>query len=178
MDDHLQPSAWGDASGPSPYRRAALLCWLTGAMEILIFGCCAGVFAMFGQFSAEQFPPEQHEQFKLIQQIAPLVAVAVVVMGVLPGLIYVGLGFAVKAQKTWAVVTGLIFAIGQAFMLGLMLLYSLVNAVMMMDPVSFTLNVIVIGSPLALLVFLAYWLMKAFSGPSAQPQANPWDPPA
>jgi hypothetical protein len=127
-------------------RRAAVFVWLTGCVEIGLFGSCA-----VGLNRTEQLT-------------GPMLAY-MVGLGLVPGLVYLAMGFGVQAGRTAAIYVAMLIALTQALVLVAVLVNSAVGAFAQGNPQAFTLAVVLPGSLLGLIVATIWRLWQALNPP-------------
>ncbi len=164
-----------DSDAPTPSgeaaRRASLFLWIAGGIEVLAFGCCSallGVYSamplsMIQQAMAGQ-PQQMRDQFEQVHPYFLHLAAGALILGFFPGLLLVLLGFAVRSGHRGATIVALVLAITQALVVAVLLLNAVIGGLMVGDPMSVTLAVLVVGSPLALLALAIRWLLAAMRG--------------
>lgn len=177
------PSA-GSATWSRSRTRAAVLLWVLGGIELVGFGCCAGMFTFLAMaplqllqdIIAQQPMPEQFtvEQFK---SWMPMIATTVMVLGVVPALVYLTAAFGVKAGKAAACNLALVVLLTQGIVLGVMLLSSIAVSIMAKSPLDLTVNVLMFGTPLALIVASIRALLQTreHSEDDMSEQTDPWN---
>jgi hypothetical protein len=182
--DPLTP--YVDPGDERPRRRAARLLWITGTVLCVVFGSCAGWMWVLDGFS-----PEEVERFlrrsqaedvdalmNQYHQIAPYLgalAMTLLVLGFLPGLAYLLLGFPVRRGRRPATVIAFVLIGMQTLVVGLMCLLNLLGALIAGNPGGATMAVLMWGSLLALLIYTAWWLLQALRGHPAPLTADPPD---
>jgi len=175
----------GQASQPGKAcTRAAVLLWILGAIELVGFGCCGGIFTFLAvlpvetirEMVAEQPMPPQIS-VEQIHAWAPMFAGTILVLGILPALVYAISAFGVYAGKSAACNLALMVLMTQGIVLGVFLLSSVAGAIMMASPMDLTINVIVFGSILALIIAAIRALLTAreFKQDTSGEQADPWN---
>lgn len=146
-------------------RQASNGVWLIGAVETAVFGFCVAVMAVLASL-----PPEQFEEFAdqasiehltLHQPVFVEVAVTLFVLGVLPGVAYLLLGYPVRQENSLGITAALVLAMTQCMVFGLLLLRNLVATLIEHDPAATTLQILTLGSLLLLLGCGAYRLWQA-----------------
>lgn len=166
----------------NPHARAAMLIWLVGAIELLVFGLLAAVLVAMVLVSE----PTIHDavasgavtQDQLVMflrqqpRFTPMV-VTVAILGLLPAILYLVLGFFIRAGGSIAVMIALLITTTQATVIGLLLLGGLLGAATSGQPAVATLNILLFGSLLLLIGFAIYWLMQSRHAPI--PVCQPFD---
>ncbi|MBI1336272.1 MAG: hypothetical protein GC164_04840 [Phycisphaera sp.] len=159
---------------PSAPRRAGLMLWVLGGLEAVCLG-----FMSLMMFATMALPPTDRD--KLIQEAAkqyqvsteavsrmfdalPMMGLAYIVFGVLPGLALVVLGFLVRKPVRWAATTAIVIVLAQAIITGFLLLNAVASAAMGGNPVMLTAGVVMFGTPLAIMV---YTLTRLFASRKA-----------
>ena len=95
------------------------------------------------------------QQFKQIIESQPFLGTMAwmfFLLGFLPGLVYLALGFVVRRGRGLAIDVALFLAVTQCIVFGLLLLRNMAAAFVHASPVSLTVNVLTVGSLLALLI--------------------------
>ncbi len=136
-------------------KRASFWVWVIGGVEVVAFGFCGLFLSVMSRFTAGDFEqaltPEQLSQYSEVQPMLKPAAVTFLVLGFIPGLVYVLLGFKVRNGNRRATTTALILAMTQGLVFGVLFLSSVLHAVGQGDPAALTINVLTLGSLLGLL---------------------------
>lgn len=186
----LMAEPWREPLDPrppkaNPYARAAVLIWLVGTFELLLFGLLTTVLVAMasvneptihdavasGAMTQEQSAIFLHQQ----PQFTPRV-VTVVILGLLPAILCLVLGFFIRAGGRIAVMLALLITITQTTVIGVLFLGGLLWAATSGQPTVATLNILFFGSLLILLGVAIYWLIQARHARSpfaAHPSAKP-----
>src|SRR5690554_5070907 len=99
---------WDDTSQVAPvFDQAAIAVWISSAVILVIFGCCAALLAAVGltppgelqEALAEQMPPEQMELLLRIQPMLRVAAVLVFLIMFLPALLMLFAGFKIRQRS-------------------------------------------------------------------------------
>jgi len=173
----------GDDASSGP--RAATLMVVAGALELVCFGllalCCLSVAVtpLEELQSKMQLPPAQLTQMSQVKESAVPMAVTLVLMGVVPGLAYLGLSLGVRRGRYVSTQISMLLVATQMIVLGLMFLAVALESMMQLNPVVLTFNVITLGSLLMLLAFIFKHLMQARIGAklALRSDREPWDSP-
>lgn len=106
-----------------------------------------------------------------------MIAGTTLVLGIVPALIYVISAFGVYAGKHSAMNLALIVLLTQGIVVGIILLTSVAGAIMMASPVDLTVNVLTIGSVMALIIAAIRALLAAreHDQDSLGEQTDPWN---
>jgi len=158
----------------NPFTRAARFLWIVGTLELLIFSCSSGSFIWMGTLSTDQWmkmvsatemSQQQRDVLVQFQDQLPswsmMMGIAGLLLGVLPGLLFVCLAFAVRKAHRGAIIACMIMASAQAFVLGFITVPNLFQSITNANPVSLTVTVLLFGTPLALLIWTIRWLFPA-----------------
>lgn len=190
-----QPSGhneWDQLPGPmpsvgvTPPLRAAILLWIVGPLQMAIFGCCGSVYATMAMIPYEEFlklfeqhQPHMADQADQIHPLLPAFAVSMLVLGFLPGVAYLLLGFGVRKAKPAAINFAQMIALTQGIVLAVFFLLLLAGAVQTGSPMTLTFVLILIGTPLAILGVAFYWLQKAkrYRDDVLSADDDPWNNP-
>ncbi|MCC7409750.1 MAG: hypothetical protein IT442_16920 [Phycisphaeraceae bacterium] len=151
-------------------RRAAVRLWICGSVFLLLFGCCAGLFGLASQMPWSEFEQSMRQQQMGDQQLdqlhqmwgyMPAVAGLMALVGPLPGLFYLLLGFGVRAARPWAINLAMVVGALHGGVLLIMLLLNLVGY-LGHDQVRYGIfSALMWGLPLALLVWMIRSLWHA-----------------
>lgn len=163
-------------------KTAAILLWILSAVQGMIFGCCSLIMAAFAMVPMKQWLGQpgmeqmDQETMKLFHGMAGAVAVGVFVVGCVPAVAYLVLGFFVKQRSRPAVYTCLIMLLLQTLMIGFLFASGLSQSVMDGNVMALTMSLLLFGVPIGLQLATMYHLKKVLSQPDA-PQGNDWDKP-
>lgn len=176
---HLAP----DHGSPNLRHRAAVITWIIGSVQSVLFGSCSALTTWAARLRPDELQgitnPEQLEQFSKFHPMLGHVAITLFVLGVVPGIVYLMLGFAVRTGSTIATGTALVLAITQSIVLGTIFIHNVLTAVLAHDPVMLTVNALTLGSLLALLGFgiRSLWLARQCDRDNLEAQTDPWNNP-
>jgi len=183
---------------PAPSHTAGLYCWIIGGLTALLFSCCGcgiGAIAalptsevqrLFNEQAAKSGNNLSQEEISQVLQLHPtgftVLAIVVVVIGLVPALALIGLGFAVRQRKRPAVIAAMVILAGQTLFCGLMLFSALLNGLVGGDPIGALVSLVVFGGFTVLLIVALRSLWNTLSD-SRQPLApetlagdtEPWD---
>lgn len=171
------------ASLGHPCIRAAKWVWLIGGIETVIFGLCSFFTAVTSQIPLEELNEmASEEQFRQLIEIYPLLgpmAVGALILGFIPGVIYLFAGFGVRSGHRTATVVALALGITQSLVLGLLFLNNVLGSIMAYDPVGLTIQVLTVGSLLLIVGYGTYqvWLAKEYSQSQLEEHVDPWNNP-
>ena len=148
-----------------------MFCFIVGAAELLIFGCCSGSFFFIAGAPLDELAKtpnltaEQLDQLDQISQMPKEIFVAIgiggLLLGVLPGVLYLILGSGVRKMKTASIMICLVMAIAQTIVVAVLFLQHVLGALTMGNPVQITMAVVIWGSMGGLLFFTIRWLFIA-----------------
>ena len=158
------------------WRRAAIFCWVTGAVGFGFFGCCtASMFLMTAApFSYVQSGPyaaqlqeagiQNADQWRLM-----LIGTGIVLMLLinLPGLALIALGFGVRRGIAWARIAAMVITAAQGVLLGLYCFGSAVFALINGDVLGLIMAV-VLFSPLPVLAIYTFIVLLRAAGAGRQ----------
>lgn len=177
-------SDWDTAARPDveqARRRAAKLLWVTGAVEAAAFGCCvtsmAIVSVMPGDLLQEAADAQTYEQVMQLRPMLGFWAVTVFVLGFVPAVAYLILGFAVRTGRDAATTTALVLALTQFIVFGVLMIGNTVSAISTHSPADFTKSALTLGSLLVLLGLSIHslWQARLLNHQSSQELTDPWD---
>jgi uncharacterized membrane protein len=150
-------------------RRAFAAVCLLGGLEALLFG-----FAAMAVWQASRAPvhelqqrmadgPLTNEQLASIHPQLPSFAIVLVAIGVLPGVAYLVCGLAIRQGRAAAATIATVLALTQLFVLAMVFVQRFLAALAMGDPPTVTINVLAIGTPMALLAYVirCLWQWRA-----------------
>ena len=181
---HLEP--WFSSGGPGPNglrQRAAVSVWVIGAVQTVAFGCCSALMGMVAMVPLEHF--RTVTDLKVFEQLAgvyPLLGDAAMtgfVLGFLPGLAYLALGFAVRVGRGFSTEVAMVLAATQLVVFGTVFVSNLVVAVTGHSPSAATVNILTLGSLLALLGYgiRCLWLARQSRHGDWDESTDPWNDP-
>lgn len=160
-----QSSEWDEPVGPDARLRAAIFVWILGGLTVVLCGCCSALLGVMGMMSdqeleeaARQPLPPEYFQFK--QQL-PTVALGVLILGFVPGVLYLFLGFGVHKGRSAPTGIALVLAATQAIALAGLAAWDMIAAIRMGNPSALTFVILILGTPLLLLGFAIRWLLAA-----------------
>jgi len=179
-----------------PAQRSAVYCWVIGGLTTLLFSCCGCSIGALATMPAGEvqraFTRQQsqsggqitQEQIQMLMQLHPtgyaVLAVAVVLLGLIPSVALLLLGFAVRQRKRWAIIAALVIIGVQTLICGGLLFFSLVGGLISGDPVGVLFSLLVFGGVTTLLIFALRSLRRTMSMQQAAPVVRsdgtePWD---
>lgn len=184
-DDPLTPFVNPDGDDRSR-RRAARLLWLTGAILCVVFGSCAAGMWMFDSFTpaeVEQILRKSQtgdvntfmEQYRQVAPHLRAIAVMLLLLGFLPGLAYLYLGFPVQRGRRSAAVAAFVLTGTQTLVVTLICLLNLLAALMTGNPGGATMTVLIWGSLAGLLAYTAWTLLRVVRSRAAPAGTDPPD---
>lgn len=158
--------------------------WIVAALEMTGFGCCSVAMAVASFVPADQLQEQLQENPAAaeitVEQLRAIMlpgAIVFLVLGFLPGVAYLILGFFVRQGKTIAINFALLLLITQIIVFGIMMLAAVAQALIAGNPVQFTSNLLILGTLLAMLVATMRWLLRArnFQSQVLGEQSDPWN---
>lgn len=152
-----------------PRPTAAMFTWLLAGLELLLFGCCTVSFfsasGLTGDEILRAFPPEQASQFEAhkdtLPQFAQAMAFATGLLGLLPALVLLIVGFMVRRGSISAMYLGLLLTAMQAIMVAVVLVLNVLGGLMQGALVAVTMNVLALGSAECLIILAIRWLWRS-----------------
>jgi len=185
MNDTFDYSA--DRSSPDrTATRAAIWVWIVGAVETVVFGCmgCAlSVAALTPLNKLEEIladhPMRENIDLEQGYKMLWMVAVLFIVLGLMPGIAYLALGFAVKARKAALTNFALMLLMTQSIVWGLILVINVGSGFVNGSPAEVTLSVLTLGTLVVLIVVAIRTILSigpAELGASAE-HSDPWNTP-
>jgi hypothetical protein len=180
----LPPGNWPQPR--DPFRQASLFVWLTAAVNVLLFGCCSGVAAMFATIPTEQLTQslqERHvsaaqiEQVVQVQPAMPILAAAMFLLFVLPGIALFVLGFPIRRGRRGAATAASVILWIMVALFTLMLLANIAGAITEGAVGSAVLYLLLLGALIALLLVTLNKLARARRGDDdfAEDDDEPWN---
>ena len=171
------------ASQPTVRGRAARFIWIVAAIVLVLFGGCAGVLGVISaiprdqmvQQMVEQNPDLPAEQVELLHTAAPALAVVVSLLFVLPAVVLVFAGFAIRRGRPWGHWTAIVILALYVALLGVWLVRSLIALTTAGALVELVLALAVIGSLLALMFYTLRLLWQARRQPPGDDEIEPWN---
>lgn len=167
-----QPSA---GSVAQPAGRAAVQLWILAAVELVMFGCLSATASLLAfipeteirkALQPGQVSEEQMQMFLQAKEMAIPVALTILILGLIPAIAYVILGFFVRLSRPNAIGTALLLAVTQSIVFGVLFLQGAIAAVMQHNPAQFTVDCLSFGTVLVLLGYAIKWLLRARSSAS------------
>lgn len=150
----------------APARRASVLMFVLGGLAVASALCCAGVGAMLPRMMGEN--PAAFAEFRRLPNVTPetMQAVLVVMSAVvlLVGVAYLVLGAFVRAGRRGAIITSIVLSILAILLLGLNVATGLMQS---FSRPQTAVGVVLLAVPLALLLLLVRWLLRAARAPDA-----------
>ncbi|MEX2213669.1 MAG: hypothetical protein WD768_06055 [Phycisphaeraceae bacterium] len=148
-------------------RRAAVIAWCIGIIELVIFSLLALACLRLGAMSVDEFidfaasTNQGVDQLKAWHELMPRMAMATGICGILPGILYTACGFAIRHGSRTGAALVLMLAGMQIVVLGAILSLLIARSFQAGDPPTMTLAVLILGTPMAVLVMLsrAVWPM-------------------
>lgn len=149
------------SNGSHAANRAAGIAWAVGLIEIIF----ATVMAAFLFWAANQSLDDLYRSYfheslayrdwLLIHPKLTGFAIAVILLGVLPGVVYLVAGYSLKHSVAKAAMFVATLAILQSFVLTGLLVMRLGHAFGKADPAAMSMSVLAIGTPIAVLLYTA-----------------------
>jgi len=187
-DDHDYQSLQWDAAADRRklLRRGSLLLWFIGGVQTVFFGWFTISLLVMANIPEEVLreqlferqPPDTVEQLMQFHPAFSIMAATVFFLGALPGVTYIVLGFLVRRGRSGAINFAALILITQAIVVGVLLLANVVAGVMEMNPAFVTVNILVFGTPLAILAYVVISLLRARRAvlqPDPYDEHEPWD---
>ncbi|MFW6058781.1 MAG: hypothetical protein ACODAQ_01280 [Phycisphaeraceae bacterium] len=148
-----------------------MACWIAGGIEVVLFGCCAAGLLVIGFVSPAQLQqqgelPPGVTAGQVLLAMRWLAGILAVVM-VLPGLVLLYLGFAVRQGGRGAMLAAGVILIVQAALIGVLTLLSVVGGLMTGDLLGTLVNLLLFGGVTALLIWAAVLILRARGGGGA-----------
>lgn len=144
-----------EPNGSTLGARAAFWVRMIGFVQVAAFVLCGLPMVLIRLIPTDQLQsmtdPQQFEQIIESQPFLGIMAWIFFLLGFLPGMVYLALGFVVRRARGLAIDLALFLAVTQCIVFGLLLLRNMVTAFVQASPVSLTVNVLTIGSLLTLL---------------------------
>lgn len=165
--------------------------WICGSVLSVVFGTCAGwagLMAIQPMSKVERWlkasgAPNAEALLQQFGQLAPhlpTIAATLAVLGFLPGVAYLILGFPVRRGRRAPAITAFVLSGTQTLVAGLMLVGGLLAAMIAASPLDMTLVVLTWGSLTGLLTYTAWRLLRVIRGNATSPNRitsihEPWD---
>ncbi len=156
----------------APLHRAATVVWCLGVVEIIAFGgmaACLGWAAVLTPHRLEHLAGQSRltqPQIDRLLEAQPTLgawAVALIVFGALPGVLYLFLGSGVRTGRQPPTMVALTLAATQVLVFGVSFIARAAQAFLAHQPVAFTINALTLGSLLVLLGFALYGLWTVWT---------------
>ncbi len=176
-DDAERDDAWDQPRRRSFHdvlRRAAKALWFLGTVEAVVFGyltlsmlaIAALPEAELRQRIAEMqetstMDPAMVEAAMQFKSMAMPFSAALALFGFIPGVAYIVLGFYVRRGRATAVNFSLLMIVTQGIVVGVLLMAGVLASIQQMSPGVLTAYVLLLGTPMALLVFAGLSLMRS-----------------
>ena len=145
-----------EANGSALGARAAFWIRIIGFVQVAAFGLFGLPMVLIRWIPTDQrrrmTQPQQFKQMIELQPFLDTLGWMVFLLGFLPGMVYLALGFAVRRGHGLAIDVALLLAVTQCIVFGLFLLRNMAAAIEQASPASLTINVLTVGSLLALLL--------------------------
>ncbi len=148
-------------------KRAAIFLWITGAALTLSMGCCSLIYGLMAVMPTNQFldaSNPQHaeliEQLDIVGPYLPYVALAVAMLGFLPGLAYLALAFGVRKGHRGQTLTCEVLLLMQCIVLGGMTALGLMGALLQGQVVGVVMVLVSLGGLLTLLIYTFTLLLR------------------
>ncbi len=165
--------------------RASLWVWALGTLELVTSGVMMLACMTFASLPIEKIQAmvktaEERAMLEQIHPMMPMAAAGAFVLGVLPGLALIVLGFGVRDGRRSAIMACLAIAGVQAVLLALVLIANMVGALIQGDPAALFSNLIVLGGIMLAQLACVRSLWYARAGGSSQwdIDSDPWPHPA
>ncbi|MCC6580318.1 MAG: hypothetical protein IT440_07730 [Phycisphaeraceae bacterium] len=165
--------------------RSVVFLWIIGGLEVVFCGFLSLMsLIIYATVSIEQFQSILKDNPEAVEAIRPhypnimvWVFWAMLFLGVAPGLILLGMGFALRKGLNWAVSVSLLLLVTQSLVLALYLLVSIIQALMMGSPAALTANVLLYGSPMLVLLagIQALWRTRQSRSDIRSIHCDPWN---
>ena len=148
-------------------RRAAVIAWCIGIIEVVVFGLLAAACLRLGAMSEPEFVDfasstnQSYDQLKAWHELMPRLALAAGICGILPGALYITCGFALRRWSRTGGALVLMLAGMQIVVLGCILALFIARSINAGDPPMLTMAVLILGTPIFALIMLgrAVWPM-------------------
>lgn len=169
---------------PRHTTHAAMWAWIIGAMQTLLFGCCAATFALMASMPqdeldrAAQQQPGSAEAIALVYPHLRTIAALLLLIGFIPGVMYCVAGFFIRANNKPAIYFTLFLAIAQIFVVGVLLLLNLIGFFINGSLIQLTINILMYGTMLGMLGALVFNLFRSITPQQAatdDQQSDPWN---
>jgi hypothetical protein len=175
----MTPSVHDDKStGVGLMSRAALWVWILGVVEFVVCGVMMLACIAIANSSIEQLRTRfsSPDELAMLEQVHPMMSAAGVVLfvlGVLPGMVLVFLGFGVRQGRKSSIFTCLAIAGVQSLLLAFALVVSLIGGLIQGEPVAFLSN---LGGPLVVqsMCIRSLWFARLGGQPEWDIESDPW----
>lgn len=162
-------------------RRGARWVWWIGGIQGVLCGWMVLSLTTAATMSPEDFaalskPQVPAEHLALIHPMLWPLALSTCVLGFLPGLAYIYLGFGVRKGRTLPARISIGLSVIQAILLGVFLVSSIVSAILEAAPAKLTLSVLVLGTPLIVMIYCTRALLRTrlVQTFAAETDVDPW----
>ncbi|MBL4701639.1 MAG: hypothetical protein JKX85_10320 [Phycisphaeraceae bacterium] len=174
-------------NGTSHTNIATIALWILAALQGILFGCCSagmGILTMIPYDELLQQPGWTEidpQGLQIIYDIAGILAVCIFIFGCGPAIAYLILAFFVKKSSRPAIITCIVLLCIETLLLGGMLGFAILGAVVQGNVLGLFMSLFIFGSPVGLQLFALFHLFKALSNkqpPSPQEtldQVEPWE---
>ncbi len=190
-EPELRDDAWDEPQRIGQailFRRAAGAVWLLGVLEALVFG-----YFTLGALALSMLPEDELRKVladaqdptvidMVVQQrwVFLPIAGSLALFGFVPGITYIVLGFFVRNARQAAISFALLIVLTQAIVVGVMLLAGVLGSIVQADPSALTVYILLMGTPMAMLVFTGMKLMQARTAHQAPDagddnEVEPWN---
>ena len=162
------PSEWDTQANSKlrPFGQAGLLLWIIGGAELIV-GSLLAIMALLGAtLSVQQLERADHDtrQIDAILAVQPLMlpmAATCLLLAAVPGGVIIYLGFAVRRRRPLAIQFAYMLSLTQAIVLAVLLTSSIVIGIHAGQPTSVTGHMLILGTPLAMLIYVIMLLLHA-----------------
>lgn len=167
-------------AGRGEDRRAAIMLWVAGGLQTVMFGVCSMRVMILGLMSRGQLramvakSPQQSPQLdQLVNHHDAILPIAIVMMVLLvvPALWLIWLGFRVRQGRPLANVTARVILYAQSFLAAMMIFVSFLTG----NIGAILTSLIVFGSLLGVLIATARACLLARDSKQTRPSADPWN---
>jgi len=167
-------------------RRAAWFVWGVGMLQAVLFGCGAASSMVAAAMPYEDLLAEMQKQghdTTPFEQMGPeffaILAGTLFFLGFLPGVAYLVLGFFVHKGNQRVMEFTLLLLLTQALVIGLVFLTGAAGSLFALDPIALTSNVLLFGTPFAVLCVTILQVYRARQEVSNAigPNIDPWNNP-
>lgn len=161
--------------------KAALWVWILGTVEFVVCGVMMLACIAIANSSIEQLRTRfsSPEELAMLEQVHPMMeaaAGALFVLGVLPGMVLVVLGFGVRQGRKSSIFTCLAIAGVQSLLFAFALVISLIGGLIQGEPIAFLSNLLILGGPLVVqsICVRNLWLARLGGQPEWDIESDPW----